>query len=248
MFNMGIPYDYKKTINFHMKKVVVFSGAGVSADSGLKTFRDSDGLWEEYNVYDVATPEAWAKNNELVLEFYNKRRKQIMEAKPNPAHLFIAELEKKFDVTVITQNIDDLHQRAGSTNVLHLHGNIQYSRSTNQVKNEILYPITGWELNYGDKCPDGFQLRPHVVWFGEDVPMMTKAMEVVQTAEILIITGTSLTVYPAAGLVYKSPKYNEKYLVDPKPIHLTDLKNLVQINENASTGIPKLVKKLLASV
>ena len=228
-----------------MKKVVVFSGAGVSADSGLKTFRDSDGLWEEYNVYDVATPEAWEKNQEMVLEFYNKRRKQIVEAKPNAAHIGIAELETKFDVTVITQNIDDLHQRAGSSNVLHLHGNIQYSRSTNPKKNDILYPITGWELNQGDKCPDGFQLRPHVVWFGEDVPMMAKAIEVVQAAEILIITGTSLTVYPAAGLVYKSPKYNEKYLVDPKPIHLTDLKNLVQINENASVGIPKLVKKLL---
>lgn len=230
-----------------MKKVVVFSGAGVSADSGLKTFRDSDGLWEEYNVYDVATPEAWDKDQKMVLEFYNKRRKQIVEAKPNAAHIALAELEKKFDVTVITQNIDDLHQRAGSTKVLHLHGNIQYARSTNASKNEILYPITGWELNYGDKCPDGYQLRPHVVWFGEDVPMMTKAIEVVQQADILIITGTSLTVYPAAGLVYKAPKYNEKYLVDPKPIHLTDLKNLTQINENASTGVPKLVKKLLDS-
>ncbi|HYG51141.1 MAG TPA: NAD-dependent deacylase [Flavobacteriales bacterium] len=230
-----------------MKKVVVFSGAGVSADSGLKTFRDSDGLWEEYNVYDVATPEAWEKDQKMVLEFYNKRRKQIVEAKPNAAHIALAELEKKFDVTVITQNIDDLHQRAGSTKVLHLHGNIQYARSTNKSKNEILYPITGWELNYGDKCPDGYQLRPHVVWFGEDVPMMSKAIEVVQHADILIITGTSLTVYPAAGLVYKAPKYNEKYLVDPKPIHLTDLKNLTQINENASTGVPKLVKKLLDS-
>ncbi len=231
-----------------MKKLVVFSGAGVSADSGLKTFRDSDGLWEEYNVYDVATPEAWEKDREMVLEFYNKRRKQIVEAKSNAAHLAIAELEKKFDVTVITQNIDDLHQRAGSSKVIHLHGNIQYARSTNPKNGDTLYPITGWELNYGDKCPEGFQLRPHVVWFGEDVPMMAKAIEIVQEAEILIITGTSLTVYPAAGLVYKSPKYNEKYLVDPKPIHLTDLKNLTQINENASIGVPKLVQKLLNSI
>lgn len=228
-----------------MKKIVVFSGAGVSAESGLKTFRDSDGLWEEYNVYDVATPEAWERDRAMVLEFYNKRRKQIVEAKPNMAHKAIAELEKKYQVTVITQNIDDLHQRAGSTNVLHLHGNIQYARSTNPSKQEILYPIVGWELNPGDLCPDGFQLRPHVVWFGEEVPMMQKAIEVVQEADILLITGTSLTVYPAAGLVYKAPKYCDKYLVDPKPIHLTDLKNLEQINQAASVGMPALVKRLL---
>lgn len=228
-----------------MKKVVVFSGAGVSADSGLKTFRDTDGLWEEYNVYDVATPEAWARDQELVLEFYNKRRKQILEATPNEAHKAIAKLEQKFDVTVITQNIDNLHQRAGSSKVVHLHGNIQYARSTNASKADVLYPIKGWQLNPGEKCPDGFQLRPHVVWFGEEVPMMAVAADIVKDAEILIITGTSLTVYPAAGLVYKSPKYSQKFLVDPKPIHLTDLKNLRQINERASEGIPKLVDQLL---
>lgn len=228
-----------------VKKVVVFSGAGVSADSGLKTFRDHDGLWEEYNVYDVATPEAWEKNMPMVLEFYNKRRKQILEAKPNEAHYAIAKLEKKYDVTVVTQNIDDLHQRAGSTKVIHLHGNIRFARSTNPLKTE-LYPIVDWKLNPGDKCPEGFQLRPHVVWFGEEVPMMANALEVVKEAEILIITGTSLTVYPAAGLVYKSPKYSEKYLVDPKPLHLTDLKNLVQINERASVGMPRLVESLMA--
>jgi len=228
-----------------VKKVVVFSGAGVSADSGLKTFRDHDGLWEEYNVYDVATPEAWEKNMPMVLEFYNKRRKQILEAKPNEAHYAIAKLEKKYDVTVVTQNIDDLHQRAGSTRVIHLHGNIRFARSTNPLKTE-LYPIVDWKLNPGDKCPEGFQLRPHVVWFGEEVPMMANALEVVKEAEILIITGTSLTVYPAAGLVYKSPKYSEKYLVDPKPLHLTDLKNLVQINERASVGMPRLVESLMS--
>jgi len=229
-----------------VKKVVVFSGAGVSADSGLKTFRDHDGLWEEYNVYDVATPEAWDKNTPMVLEFYNKRRKQILEAKPNAAHYAIAELEKKYDVTVVTQNIDDLHQRAGSTKVIHLHGNIRFARSTNPLKPEVLYPIIDWKLNVGDKCPEGYQLRPHVVWFGEEVPMMAKALDIVKEAEILIITGTSLTVYPAAGLVYKSPKYSEKYLVDPKPLHLTDLKNLTQINERASEGVPRLVEKLMA--
>ncbi len=228
-----------------MKNIVVFSGAGVSADSGLKTFRDSDGLWEEYNVYDVATPEAWEKDFKLVLEFYNLRRKQILDAKPNAAHFAIAQLEKHYNVTVITQNIDDLHQRAGSTNVLQLHGNIKYSRSTNPSKPEKLYKINGNELHPGDLCPDGFQLRPHVVWFGEEVPLMQNALQIVEKAEILIITGTSLTVFPAAGIVYRSPKYCEKYLVDPKPIHLTDLKNLKQINCSAGEGIPQLVNTLI---
>lgn len=228
-----------------LKKVVVFSGAGVSADSGLKTFRDSDGLWEEYNIYEVATPEAWEKNRDLVLEFYNKRRKQIIDAKPNEAHYAIAELDKNFDVTVITQNIDDLHQRAGSKNVLHLHGNIRFARSTNPKDPETLYPIEDEFLNAGQTCPNGFQLRPHVVWFGEEVPMMQKAIEITEKAEILIITGTSLTVYPAAGLIYRSPKYCDKFLVDPKQIHITDLKNLRQINKKASEGIPELVNSLI---
>lgn len=230
-----------------MKKVVVFTGAGVSADSGLKTFRDSDGLWEEYNVYDVATPEAWASNTELVLEFYNKRRQQILEALPNDAHYAIADLEKKYDVTVITQNIDDLHQRAGSSKVVHLHGNIRFARSTNPKDKNTIYEIKGAKLNPGDECPNGYQLRPHVVWFGEEVPMMSNAIQIIENTDILIITGTSLTVYPAAGLVHKAPKYCEKYLIDPKPIHITDLKNLHQINKQANKGVPELVKKLLST-
>jgi len=229
-----------------MKNLVVFTGAGVSAESGLKTFRDTDGLWEEYNVMDVATPEAWTADRELVLEFYNKRRRQILEAKPNDAHLAIAALEKKYQVTVVTQNIDDLHERAGSSNVLHLHGNITYSRSTNP--NDLkLYPIKGSELNPGDKCPAGFQLRPHVVWFGEDVPNMPVAQNIISKAEILIVCGTSLTVYPAAGLVFHAHYKCKKYLIDPNDVRLTDIENLSFIKEKASTGMRLLAEKLLGT-
>jgi len=226
------------------KKIVVFSGAGISADSGLKTFRDSDGLWEEYNVMDVATPEAWAKNPQLVLEFYNKRREQILNAKPNPAHFALAELEKKFDITIITQNIDDLHQRAGSTNVLHLHGNITFARSTNE-KDSKLYPIKSGNLNFGDKCPYGFQLRPHVVWFGEEVPNMAVAQDIVSGTDILIVIGTSLTVYPAANLLYCASWKTEKYLVDPSVPRVADVENLTIIQEKASKGVPLLAQKLM---
>lgn len=226
------------------KKIVVFSGAGISADSGLKTFRDSDGLWEEYNVMDVATPEAWNKNQKLVLEFYNKRREQILHANPNPAHFALTELEKKFDVTIITQNIDNLHQRAGSTNVLHLHGNITYARSTNPGDSK-LYPIKNGSLNYGDKCPLGFQLRPHVVWFGEEVPNMTIAQDMIASTDILIVVGTSLTVYPAANLLYYSSWKTEKYLVDPSVPRVADVENLTIIQEKASDGVPQLAKSLM---
>ena len=229
-----------------MKHIVIFSGAGISAESGLKTFRDSDGLWEEYNVMDVATPEAWERNRDTVLEFYNKRRKQILDAEPNPAHYAIAELEKKYKVTVITQNIDNLHQRAGSKNVVHLHGNISFARSTNPRDNN-LYPIQGWQLNPGDYCPAGFQLRPHVVWFGEEVPNYPLAKEIIAGADMLIITGTSLTVYPAAGLIYHAHYKAKKFIVDPNKIHVTDVENLTIINERASTGIPTLARKLLDS-
>lgn len=229
-----------------MKNLVVFTGAGVSAESGLKTFRDTDGLWEEYNVMDVATPEAWAADKELVLEFYNKRRSQILNAKPNDAHLAIAELEKKFQVTIITQNIDDLHERAGSSNVLHLHGNITYARSTNPDDSK-LYPIKGSELNPGDLCSNGFQMRPHVVWFGEDVPNMPIAQDIVKKAEILIVVGTSLTVYPAAGLVFHSHYKCKKYLIDPNDVRLTDIENLSVIKEKAGTGMKILAEKLLST-
>lgn len=227
------------------KKLVVFSGAGISAESGLRTFRDSDGLWEEYNVMDVATPEAWQKDPGLVLDFYNKRRDQILQAVPNPAHEALVQLERNFDVTVITQNIDDLHERAGSSHVIHLHGNIRFARSTNPA-DERLYPIQGGQLNLGDKCPAGFQFRPHVVWFGEEVPLLPVAQQFISEAEILVITGTSLTVYPAANLVHFSGFKCKKYLVDPNAIRLADIDNLIQIKEKASSGIPKLASKLLS--
>ncbi len=229
-----------------MKNLVVFTGAGVSAESGLKTFRDTDGLWEEYNVMDVATPEAWNADQNLVLEFYNKRRKQILEAKPNDAHIAIAQLEKKFQVTVITQNIDDLHERAGSGNVLHLHGIITYARSTNPV-DQKLYPITGDDLDPGELCPNGFQLRPHVVWFGEDVPNMPVAKDIISKADILIVCGTSLTVYPAAGLVFSAHYKCKKYLIDPNDVRMVDIENLSIVKEKASTGMMMLAQKLLES-
>jgi NAD-dependent deacetylase len=229
------------------KKLVVFSGAGISAESGLKTFRDSDGLWEEYDVMEVATPQAWAKNYQLVLEFYNKRRKQIIHAEPNAAHHAIVRLEKYFDVTVITQNIDDLHQRAGSKNILHLHGNIRFARSTNPKDNK-LYPIKGEELNPGDLCPSGFQLRPHVVWFGEAVPNMPQAEKIVKNADLLIIAGTSLTVYPAAGLIFAAPDNCNKYIIDPNDVKIAELKKLTHIREKASIGLPKLADELLLKI
>ncbi len=226
-----------------MKKLVVFTGAGISAESGLKTFRDSDGLWEEYDVMEVATPEAWAKNQALVLEFYNKRRKQILDATPNAAHFSLVELEQKFDVQIITQNIDDLHERAGSSNVLHLHGEIKLARST--ADPSLIHHIEGWELNPGEKCKKGSQLRPHIVWFGEEVPNMSLANTIAQTADVLIIVGTSLNVYPAAGLVHYAPWHCEKYLVDPNAIKTLDVDHLEVIGEKASVGVPLLTRKLL---
>lgn len=225
-----------------MKKLVVFSGAGISAESGLKTFRDSDGLWEEHDVMEVATPEAWRANPDLVLEFYNMRRKQVVEAKPNTGHIALTELETHFDVTIITQNIDDLHERAGSTNVLHLHGEVRKSRSTDD--DNVLYDIDGWELNKGDLCENGSQLRPHVVWFGEAVPNMDVANQITQSADILLIVGTSLNVYPAAGLVHFAPANCRKFLVDPSEVKLWDLQNLQVIRESASAGVPRIVKML----
>lgn len=228
---------------YSMEKIIVFSGAGVSAESGLRTFRDSDGLWEEYNVYDVATPEAWAANPKLVLEFYNKRRKQILEAQPNAAHHALVELEKKYDVHIITQNIDNLHERAGSSKVLHLHGEITKSRST--ADPALVYPVKGWQLNWGDLCEKGAQLRPHIVWFGEMVPDMYSAYEIASTADVLIIVGTSLNVYPAAGLVHYTPPHCLKYLIDPNKPALTNIHNLTVIEDKASTGVPRVVEGLM---
>jgi NAD-dependent deacetylase len=225
-----------------MKKIVVFTGSGISAESGLKTFRDSDGLWENYNIEDVATPQAWHRNRALVLEFYNMRRKQVLEAKPNPAHAALAELEKKYDVQIITQNIDDLHERAGSTNVLHLHGEIRKSRSS--VDPSLVYEIEGWQISEGDTCAKGSQLRPHIVWFGEEVPELYLAASMIALANIFIVVGTSLVVYPAAGLVDYAPVDSEKFFIDPKADDEV-ANHYTVIKENAGTGVPALVEKLM---
>lgn len=225
-----------------MKRLVVFSGAGVSAESGLNTFRDSGGLWEEYDVMDVATPEAWAQNPEMVLEFYNKRRTQILNASPNKAHELIASLEQMYDVDVITQNIDDLHERAGSGKVLHLHGEITKSRSTYPPFKT--YPIKGDCLNWGDKCASGFQLRPHVVWFGEAVPLVPLAEEIIAGAEIVIVVGTSLNVFPAAGIVNAASKRATIYLIDPNNVKVRGLDYVVHIKKSATEGMEDLYKKL----
>jgi NAD-dependent deacetylase len=225
------------------KKIFVFTGAGISAESGISTFRESGGLWEKYDINDVATPEAWARNQNLVLEFYNQRRKQVLAAQPNPAHKALVELEKKFDVQIITQNIDDLHERAGSKNVLHLHGEIRKSRSS--FNPELVYDIKGWEIKVGEKCEKGSQLRPHIVWFGEMVPEMNNAESIVSNADIFIIIGTSLNVYPAAGLIHSTGKNCSIYLVDPNEVNYPGISNLVFIKETAGNGVPALVEKLL---
>jgi NAD-dependent deacetylase len=226
-------------------KIVVFTGAGISAESGIKTFRDSDGLWEEYHIMEVATPKGWEKNRELVLNFYNKRRKQIMEAQPNQGHLALVKLEKKYDVHIITQNIDDLHERAGSKKVLHLHGEIFKSRSTTNPS--LIYPIKGAELNLGDKCERGSQLRPHIVWFGEAVPEMEKAYDIAAQADIFMVVGTSMVVYPAAGLIdYVKPNI-PKYLIDPSDVKIGGVSNLTVIKEKAGVGLPMLLELLMNS-
>ncbi|MCX6310377.1 MAG: NAD-dependent deacylase [Bacteroidetes bacterium] len=228
-----------------LRKIVVFTGAGISAESGISTFRDSGGLWEKYDIRDVATPEAWQRNPNLVLEFYNQRRKQVLEVLPNAAHSALVELEKKFQVQIITQNVDDLHERAGSKNVVHLHGEIRKSRSTRNP--ELVYNIKGWELKAGDKCAEGSQLRPHIVWFGEMVPEMDIATDISAEADIFLIIGTSLNVYPAAGLVHSTRKDCPIYLVDPNEVNNPGISNLVFIKETAGLGVPALVEKLLAA-
>lgn len=226
-------------------KVVVFTGAGISAESGIKTFRGSDGLWENYKIEEVATPEAWGKNPALVLDFYNKRREQVHKALPNEAHKALVRLEKKFDVTIITQNIDDLHGRAGSKKIIHLHGEIMKSRST--VKPYKVYDIAGSELNYNDKCEQGSQLRPHIVWFGEHVPNMDVAYEITQKADIFIIIGTSLSVYPAASLVEFTKNDCKKYLIDPVVTTMGLIAGVEHIKMEASKGTPLLVDRLLGN-
>lgn len=225
-----------------LRKLVVLTGAGISAESGLATFRDSGGLWEGYKVEDVATPEAWDRNQELVLEFYNQRRKSALEAKPNRGHEILAELEKDFDVTIITQNVDNLHERAGSSHVLHLHGSLFESRST--LNPSLVYPIDGWELKTGDKCERGSQLRPNIVWFGEAVPMMDVAVKFTTKADIFLVVGTSMVVYPAAGLINYVPDGTEIFIVDPNIPDVPNLPNITFIAEKAGSGMMK-VKGLL---
>lgn len=233
------------SINMKDRKIVVFSGAGISAESGLGTFRDSGGLWEKYKIEEVATPEAWNRNPEMVTEFYNMRRKQCYEAKPNSAHYAIAKLEEKFEVEIITQNIDDLHERAGSKNVLHLHGEINKVKSSGPNAEKEYFLQKEWEVKMGDTCPDGYQLRPHVVWFGEEVPMLEKAIYLIQDASIVITVGTSLKVYPAAGIVYYAPKNAIYYLIDPAASQTQPHFNVIL--ENASKGVPLLVEKLMSN-
>lgn len=224
-----------------MKKLVVLTGAGISAESGLKTFRDSDGLWEGYDINEVATATAWRRNPALVLDFYNMRRRNVSDANPNAAHFALAELEQDFDVRIITQNIDDLHERAGSSKVYHLHGEIFKMRSA--TNESLVYPIYG-DIYMGEKAEDGAQLRPHIVWFEEPVPMIETAIEVVKEAEIFLIVGTSLVVYPAAGLVNYAPWPIPKFIVDKKIPYTTSLYNLIAIEKPASEGMLELKEKL----
>lgn len=226
-----------------MKKLVVLTGAGISAESGLKTFRDAGGLWEGHDITEVATPEAWAKDPHLVQKFYNERRKQALSAQPNLAHEILAQLEEHFEVQVITQNVDDLHERAGSSNVLHLHGELSKIRST--LDESLIYDCKGWEVNMGDLCEKGSQLRPHIVWFGEAVPMMEPAIEQSLSADIFLVVGTSLQVYPAAGLVQYTPSDCPVYVVDPSKPSGNLGRSTTYIEDKASSGMKKVRELLL---
>lgn len=226
-----------------MKKLVVLTGAGISAESGIATFRDAGGLWEGYKVEEVATPEAWHKNPGLVLDFYNQRRRKAHEVKPNRGHEILAELEKYFDVTIITQNVDDLHERAGSARVIHLHGSLFESRSTKNPA--LVYKIKGTELNLGDTCELGSQLRPNIVWFGEAVPMMEVAADIASEADVFLVVGTSMVVFPAAGLIDYVRDRVPKYVVDPKKPEILHVPNLEFIVDKASTGMEKVRKMLV---
>ena len=223
------------------KKLVVLSGAGMSQESGLKTFRDMGGLWEQYDVTEVASPVAWENNPDLVMRFYNERRKLLFEAEPNDGHNGIVELEKWFDVEIVTQNVDDLHEIAGSSKVLHLHGELRKVRST--IDPDLVYTLDHWELKIGDKCEKGSQLRPHIVWFGEAVPNIPKAISIVQQADILVVIGTSLVVYPAASLVNYTKPNTPIFVVDPGRPEIY-LKNVTFIQEKASVGVKQLKTEL----
>lgn len=226
-----------------MKNIVVLTGAGISAESGLKTFRDADGLWEGHDVMQVATPQAFARNPELVLEFYNQRRRQLLQVSPNPAHMALKQLESYYKVHIITQNVDDLHERAGSSNVIHLHGELLKVRSTKKGGKEINWKK---DLLLGDTCEQGYQLRPHIVWFGEAVPLLEEAIKITAFADILVIIGTSMQVYPAASLIDFAPHMTPIYYIDPKPsISENSRQNLTIIPEKAKKGVPNLVASLI---
>ncbi len=225
-----------------MKKVVILTGAGISAESGISTFRDSDGLWENYNVEDVATHDAYLRNPELVLNFYNERRRQLFTVQPNEGHRQLVRLEEKYDVRIITQNIDNLHEQAGSSNVLHLHGELTKARSDRDPN--LIVEIGSRDINLGDKAPDGAQLRPHIVWFGEAVPNIEPAAELCEQADYFIVVGTSMNVYPAAGLIHYVPKSSPCFLVDPKAVPISRPITIVQ--EKAGTGVKKVVDQLMA--
>ena len=227
-----------------MKSLVILTGAGMSSESGIRTFRDSGGLWEEYNVEEVATPEAWIRNRDLVLRFYNERRRQLKDARPNAGHYGIAALEKYFNVHVITQNIDDLHERAGSSRVLHLHGELTKARST--ADPSLIYEIGYNDIREGDKCEKGSQLRPHIVWFGEAVPMMEEAVNITSGADIFVVIGSSLNVYPAAGLVNYAPEFATLWLIDPKEVYVPVARKVEIIKSGASEGVAILTEKLLS--
>jgi len=226
-----------------MKNLVVLTGAGMSAESGVKTFRDHDGLWENHRVEEVATFEAWQRNPELVMEFYNQRRKQLFEVNPNSGHLALVRLEEKYNVQIITQNVDDLHERAGSKNVLHLHGELKKVRSS--VDPTLVYLLDDWELKLGDKCEKGSQLRPHIVWFGEPVDMIIPAVEIVSKADLVMVIGTSMAVYPAAGLINYVNRSALKYYIDPKAFSVPGVANLEVIRKKAGEGVPEIVDLLL---
>lgn len=229
-----------------MLNLVVLSGAGISAESGIPTFRDANGLWEGYDVIDVASPEGWSKNPKLVLDFYNQRRKVAANAQPNSGHKILAGLENDFDVTVITQNVDDLHERAGSSNVLHLHGKLSQARST--LDETLVYDVGSRPIELGDVCDKGSQLRPNIVWFGEMVPMIEAAMKVAQKADIFIVVGTSMAVYPAANLIDYVPYNNPIYVVDPKPIDIHIKSTITFVKEKATSGMETVAKELRKTI
>jgi NAD-dependent deacetylase len=226
-----------------MKKLIVLTGAGMSAESGIKTFRDSGGLWEEYDVSEVATPEAWMKDPVLVLRFYNERRRQLAGCQPNAGHTGLAELEKYFDVRIITQNVDNLHERGGSSSVLHLHGELTKARST--YDESLIYDIGYGDINPGDKCSLGSQLRPHIVWFGEAVPMLGEAINLTMKADIFVVIGSSLNVYPAAGLISYAPSKASLWLIDPNDVNIASGGKIEIIREGASKGVAVLTERLL---